>query len=435
MDLIPLLSAILVTTALFAWVNHRFLSLPTTIGVLVIALVMSLGLLALDALGTLRLDVRGTARELGRTLPFTTTLMQGMLSFLLFAGALHVDLTRLWRQRGPILLLATVGVVVTTGLVGLATWLVFGALGLEVGPGPCLLFGALISPTDPIAVLSILRQVGVPPELETKIAGESLFNDGIGVVVFTVVLGLVAGGAGHGAGAGLDAAGLAGLFAQEVLGGIGIGLATGALAWLLLRSVADGHVELLVTLALAAGTHALALAAHASGPLAVVAAGLAVGHTRSTWVESQEIEHLVHTFWTVLDELLNAVLFVLIGLELVLLELSPRAVLAGVLAIPVVLGARAASVTGTVKLLERGRTFTPGTTAILTWGGLRGGISIALALTIPSQVAARDTLVVATYVVVVFSILVQGLSIGRLVAAHAGPAGSTGDAEPPPARA
>lgn len=420
MELVPLLSAILVTTAVFAWINHRLLHLPTTIGVLVVALGMSLGLFALSALG---FDVQGTAREVERALPFTETLMEGMLSFLLFAGALHVDLRLLWSQRRAIALLATVGVLVTTALVGGATWLAFGALGLEVALGPCLLFGALISPTDPIAVMAILKQAGAPEELEAKIAGESLFNDGIGVVVFTVVLGVVAGGAaaGHGGASevgGLDAGGVAALFAQEVLGGMALGLAAGALAWCLLRTVSDGHVELLITLALAAGTYALARELHTSGPLAVVVAGLAVGHTRSAWAETEDIEHLVHTFWGVLDELLNAVLFVLIGLELVVLEIEAQVLLAGALAIPIVLLARLASVAGTVQLLGRVRSFLPGTTAILTWGGLRGGISIALALSIPAAVEARDALVTVTYVVVVFSILVQGLTIGRLVAAR-----------------
>jgi CPA1 family monovalent cation:H+ antiporter len=273
MELIPLLSAILVTTAVFAWINHRLLHLPTTIGVMVVALLMSLGLFALSALG---FDVQGTAREVERALPFTETLMEGMLSFLLFAGALHVDLRLLWGQRRAIALLATVGVLVTTALVGGAAWLAFGALGLEVGLGPCLLFGALISPTDPIAVLAILKTMTVPRELETKIAGESLLNDGVAVVVFLGLLG-AAGLSGSHAQEGSMAGHLLQLFAIETLGGLVFGAAIGLIAYAGFRSIDSSDVELLISLALVAGGYALAQALHVSGPIAMVTAGLLIG--------------------------------------------------------------------------------------------------------------------------------------------------------------
>jgi CPA1 family monovalent cation:H+ antiporter len=371
MELVPLLSAILVTTAVFSWLNHRFLRLPPPIGVMLIALAMSVGLFGLDALG---FDARGAARAVESRLGFKETLMDGMLAFLLFAGALHLDLRSLLGQGRVIGLLATAGVAATTFLVGGLTWLALRALGAEVGFGPCLLFGALISPTDPIAVLAMLKSAGAPKSLETKITGESLFNDGVG-----------------------------------------LGLVGGAVAWWMLRSIENAQVELLITLALAAGVYSLAHAFHASGPLAVVVAGLWIGNTGSSWAEVHDTHDLVHQFWTVVDELLNAVLFVLIGLEVLLLELDPALLAAGALAVPIVLFARFASVGATLHALRRLRTFTPLAVPILTWGGLRGGVSIALALSIPASLAERNAIVTVTYVVVVFSILVQGLTVGRLI--------------------
>jgi len=408
LELIPLFSAALVTAALFSWVNHRFIRLPTAIGVLIVALGMSLGMFGLQALG---LDVRGPAAHALERLEFQHALLDGMLAFLLFAGALHVDIFGLYGQQQPILWLATAGVVVTTLVVGGATWLAFGALGLPLGLGPCFLFGALISPTDPIAVLAILKQARAPRSLEIKIVGESLFNDGIGVVVFTVVLGAVV-ATGHG---GDHAGSLPALLAQEVGGGLVLGLAGGAVAYLLMRSIEDLHVELLITFALAAGVYALAGAVHASGPLAVVVAGLFVGNTEHRWTADDELAHAVHLFWEIVDDVLNTLLFVLIGLEVLVLDWQPRLLLAGLAAIPLVLLARLLSVAGTLGALGRFRSFSPGAVPIVTWAGLRGGISVALALSIPAGVAARGALVTVTYVVVIFSILVQGLTVGPLV--------------------
>lgn len=408
MDLIPLFSGALVTAALFSWVNHRFIKLPTAIGVLLVALAMSAGLSLLQLVGW---DVRTPAAHMLGQLEFQHALMDGMLAFLLFAGALHVDFSALYGQKGPIITLATVGVLLTTLLVGAATYFVFGALGLEANFGACLLFGALISPTDPIAVLAILKQAQAPKTLETMIVGESLFNDGIGVVVFIAVLGFVA-STGHGD---VESHGVVRLFAQEVGGGLLLGLASGALAYVMMRSIHDLHVELLITLALAAGVYALAGAVHASGPLAVVVAGLFVGNTEGRWSDDPKLAHSVNLFWEIIDDILNTLLFVLIGLEVLVLDWHVGWVLAGAVAIPLVLVARFTSVAGTIGVLRRFRSFRPGAVPILTWAGLRGGISVALALSIPTSVPERGALLAITYVVVLFSILGQGLTVGRLV--------------------
>ena len=405
MELFPLFSAVLVVAALFSYLNHRFLKLPTTIGVMVISMVVSLGLLLLG-LGK-------PSRELLESLNFSETLLDCMLAFLLFAGALHVDAARLMGQRRVIGILATVGVVATTFLVGTSLWLIARAVELEIEFVYCLLFGALISPTDPIAVLGVLKSAGVPKSLEAKIAGESLFNDGVGVVVFAAILGF-AGGSGHGEAMGVMEMGA--FFAQEVLLAVVLGLVAGYLAFLLLRSIENYQVELLITLALAAGLYSFCTSIHSSGPIAVVVAGLLIGNTGRALAMGEEVRRHLDTFWELVDEVLNVVLFVLIGLELLVIvdaDLPLRAWLLGVVAIPLVLACRFASVAGTIGLLRRHRTFTPHAIKIMTWGGLRGGISVALALSLP-DVPARATVLAITYVVVAFSILVQGLTIERL---------------------
>ena len=407
MELFPLFSAVMVTAALFSWLNHRFIKLPTTIGVMLIALIMSLGLLAMDAVG---IEVREPAVDFLERLQFREVVLDVMLAFLLFAGALHVNLNDLASQRRVILVLATAGVVVTTGLVGTCVWVATQAFGLEASFLECLVFGALISPTDPIAVLGILKQAHAPKSLETKIAGESLFNDGIGVVVFAVILGLATGGGTPSVG------GIAVLFAEEVLGGLLLGLGGGWIAFYLLRAVDDAKVEVLVTLALAMGLYSLALALHSSGPLAVVVAGLFVGNSGRRLGMSAHVREHLDVFWELLDEILNVILFVLIGLEVLVLRGSWPVLAIGVLAIPIALIARFASVGATVTVLRRFRAFTPHAVKVMTWGGLRGGISIALALSIPADVPARDLILTVTYVVVAFSILVQGTTVKRLLA-------------------
>ncbi len=407
MDLFQIIAVLISLAALFSYLNERFIRLPATIALMLIALLMSLGLIALDQLG---LGVAERAQVLLAQVDFNKTLLHGMLGFLLFAGALHVNLDELVAEKWVIALLATLGVVISTFVVGGVSWWVLGKLDIELPFIHCLLFGALISPTDPIAVLGILKTANAPKSLEIKITGESLFNDGIGVVVFMVLFGIAVGGEST------SAASILELLLLEAVGGIVYGLLLGWLAYFLLRRVDNYSVEILISLAVATGGYALAEAIHVSAPIAVVVAGLLIGNQgRLLAMSAHSREHL-DTFWELVDEVLNAVLFVLIGLELLVLKFSGPYVAAGLFLIPVVLLARAVSVAAPVALLRLRRSFSPHVVKVMTWGGLRGGISVALALSLPAG-PERDVILVATYVVVVFSILVQGLTIGRLVKA------------------
>ncbi len=407
MDLFPLFSAVLALAALFSYVNYRFLKLPTTIGVMGISMAASIVLILLD------LDfVEAETRE-----PFSGMLLECMLAFLLFAGALHVDVGHLRNQWRVIGILATVGVVITTFLVGGLTFVITDFLGFPLPFLSCLLFGALISPTDPIAVLKVLKTTGAPRSLEAKIAGESLFNDGIGVVVFAIVLSYACPGAG-------EPEPLWRMITMEVVVSVGLGLLAGYVVYRMLRSIENYQVELLLTLALAAGLYSLCNAIHSSGPLAVVVAGLLIGNTGRALAMGDEVRRHIDTFWELMDEVLNAILFVMIGIELLIIVdggFLSQPWLVGIAAIPLVLISRFVSVAGTVQLLKRSRTFTPHAIKIMTWGGLRGGISVALALSIPAAldgqepVAGRELIVTITYVVVAFSILVQGMTVKRLV--------------------
>lgn len=405
MKLFHILAILISLSALFSYLNYRYLKLPTAIGLMLIALLASLALLFLGPLAT---DVEAYAAVLLRTVDFDETLLHGMLSFLLFAGALHVDLADLAKQRWVIATLATASVLGATFIIGYLAYWIFALLDLDIPFIYCLLFGALISPTDPIAVLGILKSAAAPKTLETKITGESLFNDGVAVVVFLVLLGVATGGDE------LSAASVAGLFIQEAVGGVLYGLGIGTLAYWMLKRVDDYSVEVLITLALTTGGYALAEVLHLSAPIAIVVAGLLIGnHGRSFAMSDKTREHL-DTFWELVDEILNAVLFVLIGMEVLVLAVRQEYLLAGLLAIPITLLARLVSVGVPVGIMRRYRSFSPMVVTILTWGGLRGGISVALALSLP-QGPVRDTLVTVTYMVVAFSILVQGLTIGPLV--------------------
>lgn len=410
MGLFEVVALLLTLAALFAFVNQHTLRLPTTIGVLSLALVFSLALLALGRLGLAQASWTLWWSEVA----FGPALLEGMLGALLFAGALHVKLEELLAQRWVIAGLATGGVLLSTGLIGAITWLGSGLLGLELRLVECLLFGALISPTDPIAVLAVLKQVGVPKSLEMKIAGESLFNDGVGVVLFLVLLGLAT-GRGEGS---ADAAAVAILFLQEVGGGLAFGLALGWGAYRMLRSVDDAQVELLVTLAVVTGGYALAGALHLSGPLAMVAAGLLIGNHGRRLGMSEASRDRLDSFWELADGVLNAILFLMIGLEVLALDWDAGKVLAGVLAVPLVLAVRGVSVGTWIGLLRARRSFSPHVVKILTWGGIRGGISVALALSLPPG-PAREVLLSATYVVVAFSILVQGLTMAPFARRYA----------------
>ena len=399
--------AILITAAaLFSYLNQRFIRLPTTIGLMVIALVLSVVLVLIGALGwpALRLE----AEAFLRGIDFHETLMQGMLSFLLFAGALHVNLTDLREQKWIIGLLATLGVVISTFLIGGFTYWLMNLLGLNLPFIYCLVFGALISPTDPIAVLGILKTTHAPKTLKTKITGESLFNDGVGVVIFLVLTGIAAGNQPVTAGS------VALMLATEALGGIGFGLVIGGITYFLLRSINNYSVEVLITLALVTGGYALASALHLSGPIAMVVAGLLIGNHGRRSAMSEITRLHVDTFWELVDELLNAVLFVLIGLEVLILSFKTSYFQAALVLVPAVLLARLVSVSVPVLLLHKIREFSPGIIPIMTWGGLRGGISVALALSLPLG-PEREIILAITYLIVVFSITVQGLTIGRVI--------------------
>ncbi len=405
MKLFNILAVLITLSAVFSYINYRFIKLPTTIGVMAISLVGSLGITLLGPLG---FGLEEDALRLLDSIDFDETLLHGMLSFLLFAGALHIDLDRLAHQKWIIGTLATVGTVGSTLIIGSLAYLVLDWLNIGLPLMHCLLFGALISPTDPIAVLGILKKAGVPESLETKISGESLFNDGVAVVVFLVLLQIAAGG--HDVTAGT----VAWLFAKEVLGGIVYGLLIGGIAYRMLKSVDNYQVEVLITLALVAGGYALADALHLSGPIAIVVAGLLIGnHGRLLAMSDRTRSHL-DTFWELVDEVLNVVLFVLIGLEVLVLSWNQSYLIASVLMIPLLLLSRFVSVAVPIVIMRRFRTFSPSVIKILTWGGLRGGISVAMALSLPPG-RHRDVILTITYAIVVFSIIVQGLTIGKLV--------------------
>jgi len=401
------IAAILITlTALFSYINFRFIKLPTAIGIMLISLCVSMLIVGLGKLGFG--NITEFSRNLLDEIDFNTTLMHGMLSFLLFAGALHINLNDLAKQKWVIGGLATFGVILSTFLIGLATWYVLKLFSIEMPLIYCLVFGALISPTDPIAVLGILKTAGAPKSLETKIAGESLFNDGIGVVVFIVLLEIAIGE--HD----IEAGHILGLFLEEAVGGILYGLIIGAIAYWMLKSVDNYQVEILITLALVMGGYALANVIHTSGPIAIVVAGLLIGNQGSLLAMSDKTRQHLDTFWELIDEILNAVLFVLIGLEVLVLTFNSDYLLAALVLIPVVLLARFICVGIPVSLLKLKREFSPHAIKIMTWGGLRGGISVALALSLPSG-TQRDIILVITYVVVIFSISVQGLTLGKLI--------------------
>ncbi|MBW1901779.1 MAG: sodium:proton antiporter [Deltaproteobacteria bacterium] len=405
MDLFNIVAILITLTALFSYINHRYIGLPVTIGVMLIALSLSL---LLNFLGSFGFGLKQHAEMLLGSIQFDKTLLHGMLSFLLFAGALHININDLVERKWSIGSLATFGTIMSSFLVGTLTWWLLIQFGLEISYSYCLLFGALISPTDPIAVLGILKTVRVPKSLKMKIAGESLFNDGVGVVVFLVILEIATGthelNAGH--------IGL--LFVQETIGGALLGLGLGYLVYRMLKSVDNYQVEVLITLALVTGGYALADALHLSGPIAIVVAGLLIGNHGRLLAMSDETRHQLDTFWELVDEILNAVLFLLIGMEILILTFTKQYLLLSLLVIPFVLMARFISIGIPMALLRPFRTFTPGAVRVMTWGGLRGGISVALALSIP-PCPERHVILALTYSVVLFSILVQGLTIEKLV--------------------
>ena len=406
MLILNIMAILLTLSALFAYINHRFIGLPTTIGVMLIALVFSFLICLTGWFGFT--GFQQTAQQLLQQIDFNVTLMNGMLSFLLFAGALHVSLHDLSKQKWLILLLATVGVCISTAVVGILSFGLLSVLGINVSFIYCLLFGALISPTDPIAVMATVKRLGISKELETTIAGESLFNDGVGVVVFLVILSLVL------QPESFSFSHIVHLFVVEAIGGVIFGAVLGAVGYYLMKTVDNPMVEILISLAIVMGGYALATAIHTSGPIAIVVTGLLIGNVaRQRAMSANTREHL-DEFWELIDEILNVILFVLIGLEILVLQANVKWIFAGLLVIPIVVGTRLLSVGLPIQALRLRRRFPDHLIKILTWGGLRGGISVALALSLPAG-AERDVLLLMTYVVVLFSIVAQGLTVGGLI--------------------
>ncbi len=406
MDYFTIATVLIVLSAVFGYINVKFIKLPDTIGLMAITILFTLAVLALSYFDdTLLLK----EKELISQIDFKTVLLDVMLSFLLFAGALHTNFQQLKVQRKPILIFATLGTLVSTFLVGIFVFYLLKFLNLNIDFIYCLLFGALISPTDPIAVLGILKKVGAPKKLETKIVGESLFNDGVGVVIFLTIY-QIAKGTGE-----ISFGHIAELFLVEVVGGIALGLAIGWLTYKLLKSIDDYDIEVIITLAAVMGGTLVAQHFHLSAPLAMVTAGLIVGTDTVRESSMSEItEQYVDKFWELIDILLNTILFVMIGMEILVLTFNGKYILAGFLIIPLLLFARYLSLMLPIKIYAKKLEFVPKTNLIMTWGGLRGGISIALALSL-TDVMERDLFLVITYIVVVFSIIVQGLTIGKLI--------------------
>lgn len=404
-----LITTILVSlAALFGYLNVRFLKLPNTIGLMLITILFTLAVFALSAFDSTLLNAE---RYIITHIDFRTVLMDVMLSFLLFAGALHTNFEQLKVQRWPVLVFATAGVLISTFLVGALMYFLLPLLGLEVAFVYCLLFGALISPTDPIAVLGILKKAGVPKKLETKIVGESLFNDGVGVVVFLTIFQIAQVGGGD-----VEVSDVLALFGQEVIGGVALGLALGWITYRMMKSIDDYDIEVIITLAAVMAGTAIAQKLHLSAPLAMVTTGLMVGNSTVRETAMSKItESYVDKFWELIDVLLNTLLFVLIGMEILVLTFEGDYILAGIIAIPIILLCRFTSLLLPISFFRKKLNFVPKTNLIMTWGGLRGGISIALALGL-TQEMYRDLFLVITYIVVVFSILVQGLTVGKLVA-------------------
>ncbi|GHB69615.1 cation:proton antiporter [Persicitalea jodogahamensis] len=406
MDLFTVIALLTTICALFAYVNFRYLRLPTTIGLMLIALLSSIAILIVGQFSPVVLaGVKGLVSEID----FPQVLLEVMLSFLLFAGALHTDMALMREQKWSILSFATLGVLMSTFLIGALFYYVLPFVGFAIPFINCLLLGALISPTDPIAVLGILKEAKIPKNLEIVITGESLFNDGVGVVIFLTILEVATMGVGE-----VTPGEVALLFGEEVGGGLILGAVLGYVTYKMMKSIDHYQTEVLLSLALVMGGYALASSLHFSGPLAVVVAGLFIGNKgRSEAMSSETVEYL-DKFWELVDESLNALLFVLIGLEIVIIPYLDNYWIAGVLGIIIALFARFVSVYIPILALRRSVNFMPRTPLIMTWGGLRGGISIALALSLPAAMD-KDIILSITYCIVIFAILVQGITLGPIV--------------------
>ncbi|HMT32942.1 MAG TPA: sodium:proton antiporter [Dermatophilaceae bacterium] len=400
---------LLCLAAVLGWINERFIKIPTTVGVTLAGAVASILLIVLDTFG-LTFGLKAQAQVLLETLDFTTFVLNGILSVLLFAGALSLDARQLWSQRASILTLASVSTIISTVLIGLVAWGVFRLVGLDVPLAGALLFGALISPTDPVAVLDLLKRAKVPKKIETLIAGESLFNDGVGVVLFIVIAGAAGISSGHGE---ASLTGAVVVFVQEAIGGMAFGAVLGWIGYRMCASI-DGHVvEVIITLALVLGGYFAATAMGMSGPLAMVVAGLIVSATKER-AFYEETRHHVEGFWETLDQVLNILLFAFIGLDVLLTETTVPQIVASVILIVAALAIRFVSVWAPMHLVRSRDGYGDWTVRLLTWGGLRGGIAISLALGLPAS-PYRTHLVTATYAIVLFTIAVQGLTVMPIV--------------------
>jgi len=413
MNLFHLFSILIVLSAGFAYINFRLLKLPTAIGLMLVSLIFSFVILLL---GYFYPSLTAIVEARLENLNFSELLLESMLSFMLFAGAIHIKYEDLRSEKLSIILFSTVSVLISTFVVGFASYYLLNYFGFEVQLIHALLFGALISPTDPIAVLSILKSAGVPKSLETKIAGESLFNDGVAVVIFITILKLAQ------PGAALDASSVLLLFGQEAIGGVILGIVIGVLGYKLIASIDNYQVEVLITLAVVMGGYTLSHYIHVSGPLAMVVAGIIIGNHGKQYGMSHMTAEYIDKFWELIDEILNAILFVLIGMEVLILQTSSTILWVAIILLVISVVTRYVSLWIPSRIIKLREKITQRTLVILTWGGLRGGISIALALSIQPEFH-KEIWVTITYVIVCFSILVQGMTIGKLakkIPAHEG---------------
>ena len=412
---------LLILATIFGAINYKFVKLPHTIGLMIVALVASLSLIALD-LTFPSLGMSILVNEFLGNIDFNVTLMQGMLSFLLFAGALHVDLDQLLENKWTILTFASIGVLVSSFVIGGGFWIISGAVGLSLPFLVCLLLGVMVSPTDPVAVLGVLKTLQVPSPLKAKIAGESLFNDGVAVVLFSVLVSLVFGNGDEGSlETSFQFSSVVWLLTKEALGGLFLGLISGFIAFWLLRQIDDYVLEVLITLALVTGAYSIALHLHLSGPIAMVIAGLLIGNQGASLAMSETTRMHVETFWELVDEILNSVLFLLIGLKIVFLlqhssyEIAYPLLIGLFIAITLLsLFARFLAIALPVQIKSLNSEVNPGTVPILTWAGIRGGVSVALALSLPSS-SESELLLFVTYLVVLFSVAIQGLTIENVI--------------------
>ncbi len=404
MDFFHLLSVLIVLSAGFAYINFRYFKLPSSIGLMIISLLFSITMIVG---GTFFLPFKNMVSAQLSAINFSELLLEILLSFMLFAGAIHLKYKELRSESLSVILFATISVVISTVIIGYSSYFLLGIFGIKVQLIHAMLFGSLISPTDPIAVLSIIKKAGISKSLETKIAGESLFNDGVAVVIFITILQLAK------PGTNLDFQNVSIFFLTEAFGGLLLGVIIGYAGYKLLASIDNYQVEVLITLAIVMGGYTLAHFIHVSGPLAMVTAGLITGNHGKNFGMSELTKEYIDKFWELIDEILNALLFVLIGLELILVQTNRMVLLVAFILIIIVLCARYISILIPSVFISLKEKVSHGTIIIMTWGGLRGGISIALALSIPPSFQ-KDIWTTLTYVIVCFSIIVQGLTIGAL---------------------